>query len=289
MSSDTSSKQPPLKARIDVRPTQMKELLEHAGLRPDGRYNSYHPEIRLRISNDQVETIAYNSAKGAITYGVYESEYFDSLSVVNGETINAIVNPYKMQEGLKLLLNQRQGTGKKSPPVFHIEFYDVAPSGYAQSYTAEAGLKQIRECPVAKRAKNSFPTGVTNLFNSNGRLCISDSPAPTVIQTKTDALMRITKAGMKVNHGDSFEIKVENGDFRIDIHDKKGNSVRGVLSSNVQGPDFKNAYGEAFAQVAKSLEDGNVELQSGPGQRLAVIQEGDHYRAHHVIAPVKKP
>ena len=289
MSTKTQAQQPPHKANIDVRPTQMKGLLEHAGLRPDGRYKSYHPEIRLRISNDQVETIAYNSAKGAITYGVYKSEYFDSLAVTNGKTVNAIVDPYKMQEGLKLLLNQRKKTEKESPPVFHIEFHSVNDNGYAQSYTAEAGLKQIRECPIANRAKNRFPTEVTDLFNSNGRLCISGSPVPTVIQTKTDALMRITKAGMKVNHGDSFEIQVEDGDFCIDINDKKGNSVRGVLSSDVQGPDFKNAYGEAFAQVAKSLEDGKVELQSGQDQRLAVIQEDDHYRAHHVIAPVKKP
>ncbi|MDL0130263.1 hypothetical protein PNP59_04835 [Halobacterium salinarum] len=289
MSTKTQAQQPPLKAKIDVRPTQMKELLEHAGLRPDGRYNSYHPEIRLRISNDQVETIAYNSAKGAITYGDYQSEYFDGLAVTNGETVNTIVDPYKMQEGLKLLLNQRQKNNGNSPPLLHIEFHSVDNRGYAQSYTAEAGLKQTQQCPTANRAKNRFPTGVTNLFNSNGRLCISSSPVPTVIQTETDALMRITKAGMKVNHGDSFEIKVEDGDFCVDLDNKNGGGVSGVLSSDVQGPDFKNAYGEAFAQVAKSLDDSKVELQSGQDQRLAVIQKGNHYRAHHVIAPVKKP
>ncbi|MHB9287582.1 hypothetical protein ACKVMT_11165 [Halobacteriales archaeon Cl-PHB] len=108
-------------------------------------------------------------------------------------------------------------------------------------------------------------------------------PVPTRAETDAGELGRVVGAADLASDGNDHRLALGADDgTRYAATGRGGEEVTGSLDGTVTGPTVEAVYGRGFARVVTSLE-GAVELQTGPGQSLAIVKDREEFTLRFVV------
>lgn len=112
-------------------------------------------------------------------------------------------------------------------------------------------------------------------------------PETTTVETTVKALGKIIDVhehDKRFSGSEICEMRVENGEFRIDTRENGSTNIWGSLpTERVEGIDFVNPYPLRPIKLISRRFDGPVTLKTGPSEPLKIIHEDDSIQRTYLI------
>jgi hypothetical protein len=255
-------------AVIESDPTTFAEQITTAALH-DG-IDDANQEMFVRIDEDCIETPASDAGARRASYCTIRADSFDALSVPTGESVDAMFHIDTVLGWLEWV------DGDRLRATFE------GQAGIAARLVLESGDDRVTiSCVDDLTVLNSIETVLPTRFDGTVFLDGDGSPMPTTIETTADELTRLVRAVELADTPAEYPLVVRDGRLVVDI-DGDSASASAPLSASTEGPAVTNHYGEEFAEVVRGIE-GDVTLQTGPGEAVAFVQDDPAYTLRFVV------
>lgn len=258
-------------AVIESDPETLASAVEQAALH--GTEDSADQEIFVRVTETSIETPASATGATQSSYCTIAAERFDRLAVMAPTAVDAMFE-------IDVFLGWLDWVDADSVTVrFCGEGHVVT------DLVLSAGDDEIVvDCPEDPAVLETVETDLPSRFADGQFLGDDGSPMPTTIETTAAELGRLVGAVDLAESEEGYPLVVRDGTLVVDVRGEIS-SVTAPLEATVDGPAVTNHYGTGFAAVVSGLE-GDLCLQTGPGEPVAFVQRREHYTLRFVVESV---
>lgn len=253
-----------------------ERLVRQTALWPDEADAPYFEQMLFRLGDGWVDTPAGAVASAPAVYLSLDSEYFDEFSLHTDAPFRTLLSAQTMNQLLACIGDAHH---------LSMELYGDPETRFATEMHVEADetTVQFDRMPDAG-AVVDVPDEMPKTFE-DGRFHVSDGmPAPTVVETTTDALSRVIEA-VDAMDGSSYPLVVSEGGLMLDLA-RRGVLARATLyGDHVEGPTVHNLYGDEFARAVQTL-DGPVRLETSPDGPLALVRDTGEL-TNRIVVPAR--
>jgi hypothetical protein len=258
-------------AVLESDPEDLTSVVETAALRTGPGEET--EEMFIRVTEQAVETPASSPDAELAAYCTLAAGRFDRLDVHAAPPVDAMFEIEPFLGWLSWVDADRVSVRLEG---------EVA---VASALVLAAGDSEIRiECIDDRALLDGIETVLPERFAGDQYLDDSGDPMPTTIETTGATLSRLVEAVDLAGSPEGYPLVVRDGGLALDVEGEH-TRVQAPLSSTVEGPAVTNRYDHAFGKVVANL-DGPVTLQTGPGDPVAFVREGEDYTLRFVVAPV---
>jgi len=255
-------------AVIESDPATFAAAIEAAALH-DGTAPA-DQEMFVRIDDECVETPASGAGAQRASYCTLAGDRFDRLAV-SGESVDAmfdidtVLGWLDWVDGDRLTVRFEGQAGVTSRLVFSSEGDEVGV-----------------DCVDDPAVLDSVETYLPDCFDGATFLDEAGTPLPTTVETTASELSRLVDAVDLAAAPEAYPLVVREEEMAVDVESDSA-AVSASLDADVAGPAVTNRYGEGFATVVRGI-DGDVTLQTGPGEPVAFVQDGDTHTLRFVVS-----
>lgn len=266
------------KATLTAKAAQFRYMVVQSAVDAAGNDPPWvHSDIYLDIGPDRVDALVAAGGGSINTFVTFDVDYFDELE---GSCV-ALMDVEATLERLAVA----EGSGR-----MEFEFHGPEGSDQAERLVANGALEMEVNLPAAGKAMDKVPEELPERWDDEDRLLSpSGNPHQTFIDTNVSEVQKIIEAVDLHDHLDYYPITVDDGAFSLDVGDKLGH-LRGKLDGDVEGPDLKNWYKPGFEPIFDRTMDGDVQLQTTPGENggypLAIVQDDGDVTIRHILVEV---
>lgn len=261
-------------ARIRYDPGQLATTIEFAALRSGDP--TAHDVMFTRLYPDRIETPASSPDATQVSYCTGEAAMYDELSVLVDPPVDAFFD-------IDLVLSWLDWLGDEDAPVTTTFVGDPA-TGITEKLVHEVGETEVVVPCVTDWTPDEVSLDLPDRFDDGRFLGADGEPVPTTVKTDAAQLDRLVAATDLARDDASYAVVVEDGQLRLDVADDDGVVATGPLPATVSGPDVRLTLGEEFRSVVSALV-GTVELQTGPGDPLAILRHHENFTLRFVVFP----
>lgn len=231
-----------------------------------------HEEIFVRFEPDRVETPANGVGATQMSYCTLEADGFDRLSVE--QPVDALFPTGVVLSWLDWLDGDSVTARFEGDPGHD--------AGLADHVVLVGDRREARvDCVTDPAALETVEIALPDRFEGAQYLGPEGDPVPTRIETTAAELQGVVAAAERCDVT-AYPLSTEDGEVIARI-DGDSTSARLRLDATVSGPGIDGAFGPGFADVIQTV-DGPVQLQTGFGLRLAIVQDGPEYTLRYVVA-----
>jgi hypothetical protein len=236
----------------------------HDGTAPADR------EMFVRIDDDCVETPASGAGAQRASYCTIDGDRFDRLAVTGG-TVDAMFDIAAVLSWLEWV------DGDRLTARFE------GQAGIASRLTLSSNGDEVGvACVDDPAVLDSVETYLPDRFDDTTFLDEAGTPLPTTVETTAGELSRLVDAVDLAAAPEAYPLAVREGGLAVNVEGDSA-TVSASLDTDVAGPDVTNRYGEGFAAVVRGI-DGDVTLQTGPGEPVAFVQKGPTHTLRFVVS-----
>jgi len=249
--------------------------VQQTALWPAEDPDPYFEEMLFRLGDGWIDTPLGSLASSPAVYTTFTNDGFVDITLHHEEPIRVIVALQEFKQMFACLGTRDEVT---------IEMYGDPEDGFVSEIRAHGDETTVRfEHLAGPSYVADVPEQMPDLFE-DGRFQVQrETPAPTVIETTTDALERVVDA-IEAIGGSAFPLVTDDG-LVLDVA-RHNVFVEGPLDGHVvQGPPVHNIYGPAFAKAVRTFE-GQIRLETEPGGPLAIVREIEGYDGRIVLSHV---
>lgn len=256
-------------AVIESDPATFADIIKAAALHDDTDEASQ--EMFVRIEDNCVETPASGTGARRTSYCTLSAEWFESLSVAVTGSVDAMFDIDTVLGWLQWF----DGDGLTA------RFEGQA--GIATRLTLESGDDRVSvACVDDPAVLNGIDTLLPARFDGATFLDEDGTPMPTTVETSAAELARLVRAIEITDTSEEYPLTIRDRRLTIDIETEHA-SVSAPLDADVEGAAVTNYYGDGFAEVVRGI-DGDVTLQTGPGEAVAFVQDRDFHTLRFVVS-----
>lgn len=241
--------------------------VRQTALWPEGTPEPHFQEMLFRVGDGWIDTPLGTVSSSPSVFMTFTDDRNVDVTLHADEPVRALTAPGEVQQLFACLGPCEDVT---------IELYGDPEDGFARELRAHGGETTVRieHLPGASYVAD-VPEEMPALFE-DGRFHVGpDTPAPTVVETNTDALCRIVEA-IEAIGGSTFPLVTDGERPRLDVARHNVFAEAPLEGRVVEGPPVHNIYGPAFARAVRTLR-GDVRLETEPGGPLAIVYETADY------------
>lgn len=258
-------------ARVECDPAELATMIEYAALRSGDP--EAHDVMFVRVTDECTETPAAAPGADVKAYCTARAAMYDDVSVFVDGPVDAMFD-------IDRVLGWHDWHGDAS---LSVTFEGDPDTGVTERLVHEtADAEVVVPCDTAW-TYDGVSLSLPDRFDEDHLLDADGDPVPTVVRTDASELRRIVRASQLAGAEDEYEIRVADGDLRIDVRDEDGTCVSATLAATVSGPDVRVPVGPGFERVVSSLV-GPVALQTGPDEPVAVVRTHETFSLRFVVA-----
>ena len=259
-------------AAFEASPSFVDSAVRTAALAGDG--TEPHDEMLVRVRDDIVETPASAADSTQTSYCTLHADAFEVFTATQ-----SVVALFPVSDVLGWL-----------------DWLDVE-STIRVAFVGEPGAKVASElrltgedaavtldCVDDPTLFDDVEFWLPDRFRDGQFLTADGGRMPTRVETTVAELERLVTAVEQTAGVESYPVSVSGGLLELTVEGETS-TVRADLQATVEGPGVTHQLGQGFARVVRTL-DGEVTLQTGPGEPLAVVHEADHFTLRFVLQPV---
>lgn len=252
-----------------------RRMVDLAALSTDA--GVYYDEMLVRVTEDAVETPAGKRETSMAAYCTAFREAFGDVSLHVDEPAVAIFD-------IEAALGWLEWLDADAVDVVLLGDPDAAFAGTLEFRTASETVRVA--CRHGPEILGEVTTELPSRFDDEDRFRLEDGTlAPTCVETTAGELGRLADAVELAETVDGYPFVVEDGAFVLDVGSELSLAhAEAILDGVVTGPDVSNRYGAEFAALARAL-DGDVVVQTGPGEPLVVVQSHELFTLRYVLLP----
>lgn len=252
-------------------PDELAAAVEAAALRGGPAEDT--EEMFVRVTGDAVETPASSRNAELGSYCTLTAARFDRLELSGAAHADAMFEIDPFLGWLDWVEAER------------VQVRLVGTAGVAAELVVDGGDSEVRmACLDDPALLESVDTVLPGRFDGEQFLDAGGDPMPTTVETTVAELERLVEAVDLAESTDGYPVVVREGSLAADVEGRSAHA-RATLDATVEGAAVTNHYGQAFAAVVASLE-GDVRLQTGPGEPVALVQSGEDFTLRFVVAPL---
>ncbi len=257
----------------------IEEAMALATLRPGPDADPFYDEILVEFAPDGLSTPAGGTRSSLPTYCSAGADRFETLETDGDRAVTAVFDIAEFTEWLRWV---DDGSAVEVTLVG-----DPERGVVSEFHLSAGGLTAVVDCYRDEGLLDALTFELPSRFTDDERFLLENGePAPVRAETTAEAMRRVVGAVERVPGVEYYPFLVEDGDIRLRVEGRSGTVAHGTLPGAVlAGSDVRNEYDEEFAAVFRCLR-GELQLQTGPGEPLVVIQRGDGYTLRYVIMPV---
>ncbi|MFC7132999.1 MULTISPECIES: hypothetical protein [Salinibaculum] len=255
-------------AVIESAPGAIAGAIEAAAL-SDGATETGR-EMFVRVTEDSVETPASGTGARRASYCTLDPGRFDDLVVPSEGAVEAMFDVDDVLGWLSWVDSDR------------VTVRFEGDAGIATRLTLAGGTDEVSvACVDDPTVLNNIETFLPTRFDGATFLDEDGTAMPTTVETTVAQLDRLVRAVDLADDGDRYPLHVRDDGVAVDVETERA-SVSAPLRADVAGPAVTNRYDESFAEVVQGL-DGDVTLQTGPGEPVAFVQDRDTCTLRFVV------
>jgi hypothetical protein len=261
-------------ATVEASPARLANLLETASIASS---DADDREILVRIGSETISTPA--SVPGA-DHGAYcsaNADHVTRLSLSAGGPVEALFDLTTALAWLAWL--------DEAAEAVTMTFEGKADSRVAKRVVLAAGSTRVTVPCSTEWAPEEVSYALTERFAEGVFHDAAGNEMPTTVTTDAATLERLADAARLASGTRRVPLVVRDGAVRLEVEGDAGARVSGPLPATVAGPDVDTTYGPALARIAGGLE-GQIDLQTGPGEPIAVVQAQPTVTLRYVVQPV---
>jgi hypothetical protein len=256
-------------AVIENDPETLASVIERAALHATG--DDAGQEMFVRVTETCIETPASATGATQSSYCTIDAERFDRLDVTVSTAVDAMFE-------IDAFLGWLDWFDSDSVTVRF-----CGERGVVTELVLAAGDDEVVvDCPEDPAVLENVQTDLPERFAGAQFLGEDGSPMPTTVETTAAQLGRLVAAVDLANAEEGYPLVVRDGGLVVDVIGEES-SATAPLDATTDGPAVTNHYGPDFAAVVRGLE-GEVRLQTGPGEPVAFVQQGPDYTLRFVVA-----
>lgn len=260
-------------ARIRCDPTTLAGIVEAAALRSG--VADAHDVMFSRIYPDRIDSPAAAPDADQVSYSTGRASMFESLEVLVEPPVDVL---FDIDRSLDVLYWLGDGEGPAT----------VTFEGDPESRVVESLVHETPEATASYPADTDWSheelyLGLPDRFEDGRFLGADGEPVPTVAALETADLERLVR-GSDLTGESGYTIDVGEGGVGVEAASDDGVAVEARAEASVRGPAVTRRVAPGFARVAHSME-GGIELQTGPGEPLAVVKDREHFTLRFVVYP----
>lgn len=259
-------------ARIEGDPARLASIIESAALRSGG--TDAHEEMFVRLRPDRIDTPASAPDADQVTFCTARASRFDELSLSVDPPVYALFDVEAVLAWLDWLHAEADG--------MTAIFVGDPDTGVTERFEYVADTGEVTVPCATDWRREDLSLTVPDRFDGARLLDGDGTPVPTRVRTVAAELERVVSATRLARGEGQYSLAVVDGDLRFDARGPDGSRVTGTLDGTASGPRVTATYGPGFARVVTSLA-GEVELQTGPGEPLAIVKDRPEYTLRFVV------
>lgn len=258
-------------AAVEGDPTRIGRVIKRAALYGDG--TDPHDEMFVRVDSGGIETPAGAPEASQISYCTMRADLFDRL--VATQSVKALFPVANLVDWLSWFDDSRVRVG-----LIGEQGAETVSELLVSGETGDVRLDCIDDPALLADLELWLP----GRFDGARFLDADGAPVSTQVETTVEELRRVVEAADRCDDEAWYPLAVADDTLTFEIG-VEGTTVSGELDGTVDGPAFDAEYGPGFARVVRTL-DGEVTLQTGPDQPLAVVQERAEMTLRYVLEPL---
>jgi hypothetical protein len=256
-------------AVIRSEPTTFASAIGRAAL-ADGTSHADR-EMFVRLDEDCVETPASGTGARRASYCTLRADRFEEFTVSSAGSVDAMFDVGAVLGWLDWVEGDR----------LTVRFEGQA--GVTSRLVLECGDDRVAvACVDDPAVLSTVETFLPDRFAGETFLSDDGTPMPTTVETTVAELERLVRAVDLAEASEGYPLTIRDGRLTADF-DGEAARVTAPLGATVDGPAVTNRYGDGFAEVVDGIE-GEVTLQTGPGEAVAFVQSGTAYTLRFVVA-----
>lgn len=258
-------------ARVACDPPELATMIEYAALRSGDSHA--HDVMFVRVAEDRTETPAAAPGAEVKAYCTARAAMFDDLAVLVDGPVDAMFD-------IDRVLGWHDWHGDDD---LTVTFEGDPATGVTERLVHETADAEVVIPCDTDWTRDEVSLALPGQFRDDRLLGADGEPVPTVVRTDASELRRLVTASRLAGAEDEYEIVVDDGDLRIQVHDDGGTRASATLEATVSGPDVRAAVGPGFDRVVSSLV-GPVQLQTGPDAPVAVVRTHEAFSLRFLVA-----
>ncbi len=240
---------------------------------PEDAAAPYFERMLFRVGDGWLDTPAGSLETAPAGYMSFSEGYFDEVTLHCEGPVKALLGVTDVDQLLACLGDADE---------VRFELYGDPDGRFTTEMHVRTGETVVRFdrlpdedylAEVPERMPETFEDG--RFHHPDG------TPAPTVVETTTDALARIVDAVDAVD-GSTYPLTLSGDGPVLDLVHRDVSARAQLSGRHVAGPTVRNRYGEAFAKAVRTMT-GAVRLECFPHGPLAMITDGDAYTGRLVV------
>jgi hypothetical protein len=261
-------------ATVEAAPARLANLLETASIASS---DADDREILVRIGPKTISTPASVPGADHAAYCTASADHVSRVSLSADRPVEALFD-------LATALAWLEWLGESAETVL-MTFEGIPGSPVAEQFELVAGQTTVTVPCTTDWTADEVSYALTDRFAEGVFYDTADNEMPTRVRTDAATLARLTAAATLAKGERRIPLVVRDGALRLEVDGTSGTRVNGRLPATVEGPAVDTIYGPTLARVAGGLE-GQIELQTGPGEPVAVVQAQPTFTLRYVVQPV---
>lgn len=260
-------------ARFVCPPDRLASLIETAALRrgdPD-----VHDVMFVRILPDRVETPASNPGASQSAYCTANATRYDDLELFVDPPVDLL---FDLDVALSWLRWLEGGWGSVTAT-----FEGDPDTGVVDRALYRTDGTEVAFDLDTDWSHEEISLTLPERFDGGQFLDAAGDPMPTTIRLDVAELERLLDAADLVGESDEYDVVVADGSLQF-VADRPDVSISSTFDADVTGPDCRTTVASDLRRVADSLE-GTVQLQTGPGEPVAVVKDRTDFTLRFVVFP----
>lgn len=246
-------------------------MIEYAAMRSGDP--EAHDVMFVRVRDDRTETPAAAPDADVAAYCTARAAMYEDLAVFGDQPVDAIFD-------IDRVLGWLDWHGDDP---LTVTFEGDPATGRTQRLLHETADADVVIPCETDWSYDDVSLGLPERFDDDRLLGADGDPVPTVVSTDASELRRLVRASQLAGAEDEYEIRVTDGELVVEVRDEAGTRVSATLSATVSGPDVETTVLPGFERVVSSLV-GPVELQTGPGEPVAVVRPHETFSLRFLVA-----
>lgn len=267
--------EPEVLGRIECDPAKLAAVVAGAALRSGPA--EAHDVMFARLYPDRIDTPASAPDATQASYCTGYASQFDSLEVRTEPPLDVMFDIDQSLDTLAWL-------GDLTDTVT-VTFEGDPAGGVAGRLVHESPDARVVLPADTDWVLGELSLALPDRFR-DGRLLGSDGePVPTRATLDTAALERLVRGADLATADEGYTVTIGDDTVGIAAGREGGLSVDATVPADVSGPSVSRRLAPGLSRVAGSIE-GEVSLQTGPGEPLAIVKDHPDFRLRFVVAPL---
>lgn len=262
-------------ARIECDPARLAAIIEAAALRSGT--DDAHDVMFSRLYPDRIDSPASSPDATQASYCTGHGSQFESMELFVDPPVDVM---FDIDRALAALSWLGEAAGDMTLT------FEGDPAGGVTTRM----VHEVADGTVVLPAETDWVLGELSLalpdrFRDGHFLGTDGEPVPTRATLDTAALERLVRGADLADGGNGYTVRIGEGEVGIAMGREGSAIVDATEPADVTGPTVTRRVAPGLARVASSIE-GGVELQTGPGEPLAIVKDREHFALRFVVYPV---